>query len=258
MDHNSSVLHLERLAFHTWPALRQWKYDDWTVRSTGPFTKRANSVFSAGAMPLSQSWLAEIEAHYTEHGLVPQFHISPASPPELDATLEAAGYTKEMVTSLYTASCADTASKTAPAADENTDAVELAVQPNWDHEWMNAFLEAEQYGEERRSFYEALFDRISPKTAYISIRADDRIAGIGTAVSDEGWTGFINIAIHPSFRRRGFGRKLMHGMAAWLLQNGSERLYLQVLADNAPAIALYRSAGFAHLYDYHYRVKVRP
>jgi ribosomal protein S18 acetylase RimI-like enzyme len=39
----------------------------------------------------------------------------------------------------------------------------------------------------------------------------------------------------------------------WALGRGAAFAWLQVEADNEPAIALYRSIGFAEAYRYHYR-----
>ena len=40
---------------------------------------------------------------------------------------------------------------------------------------------------------------------------------------------------------------------SWAWQHGAHAAYLQVSADNAPALAIYRKLGFATLYTYHYR-----
>ncbi|MES2914088.1 MAG: ribosomal protein S18-alanine N-acetyltransferase [Pseudomonadota bacterium] len=66
---------------------------------------------------------------------------------------------------------------------------------------------------------------------------------LGRAVAGE--AELLTIAVAPDARRRGLGRKLV---ARFLYQSqlrGAERAFLEVSAENAPAIALYESAGFA-------------
>jgi ribosomal protein S18 acetylase RimI-like enzyme len=61
---------------------------------------------------------------------------------------------------------------------------------------------------------------------------DDRVA------YDSG-TGVV-----PSHRRRGLGREMTDFVLPLLREAGAERYVLEVIESNAPAIALYRAAGF--------------
>ncbi|MFT5422331.1 MAG: ribosomal protein S18 acetylase RimI-like enzyme [Phycisphaerales bacterium] len=63
-----------------------------------------------------------------------------------------------------------------------------------------------------------------------------------------------NVAIDPAWLGRGLGRKLFAAELEWLEDSGIQRTFLEVRADNEPALALYRSAGFetiAPLPDYY-------
>ena len=57
----------------------------------------------------------------------------------------------------------------------------------------------------------------------------------------------LRVAAHPDARRRGHGRRLV---AAALALPGVRSAFLEVRADNAPAIALYEALGFSR---YHLR-----
>jgi len=57
------------------------------------------------------------------------------------------------------------------------------------------------------------------------------------------------VAVAPAFRRRGVGKQLMATVAAKLRAAGCTDWRLEVRADNAPAIALYRAAGMRPLRD---------
>ena len=49
-------------------------------------------------------------------------------------------------------------------------------------------------------------------------------------------------------------RTVVHALTRWATRHGAQRIYLQVESDNAPARALYASAGFTRSHGYHYRV----
>lgn len=57
----------------------------------------------------------------------------------------------------------------------------------------------------------------------------------------------------PEFRRRGAATATLHALATWGGEQGAERAYLQVMAENLPATAVYARAEFERLYHYHYR-----
>lgn len=57
--------------------------------------------------------------------------------------------------------------------------------------------------------------------------------------------GYVrHVIVDPARRGEGLGRRLMHELAARLRARGCGRWQLNVLVDNAPAIALYRRFGF--------------
>lgn len=53
------------------------------------------------------------------------------------------------------------------------------------------------------------------------------------------------LCVLPHYRRQGFGRLLMESLIADLKTRLSEKLFLEVAADNDGAIALYKALGFA-------------
>jgi ribosomal protein S18 acetylase RimI-like enzyme len=71
------------------------------------------------------------------------------------------------------------------------------------------------------------------------------IAAAGTHFYSEqyGVAALGNIAVHPAFRRAGYGRRVMAALCRHLLQ-GADLIGLNVKADNEAALACYRSLGF--------------
>ncbi|MDE2428231.1 MAG: GNAT family N-acetyltransferase [Burkholderiales bacterium] len=75
----------------------------------------------------------------------------------------------------------------------------------------------------------------------------------GVAICIEGFSTFAckpllnihDLAVHPDFRGRGVGRKIMEHLTALALTQGYCKLTLEVLEGNQKAQALYRASGFA-------------
>lgn len=55
----------------------------------------------------------------------------------------------------------------------------------------------------------------------------------------------LNIAVHPAFRGQGVGRGLAFTALQLGFKQGATTCYLEVAADNSPALRLYKGLGFA-------------
>ena len=66
---------------------------------------------------------------------------------------------------------------------------------------------------------------------------------LGRVVADE--AELLTIAVAPEARRQGEGRALLDGFLRTARARGAETAFLEVAADNTPAIALYERGGFA-------------
>lgn len=55
------------------------------------------------------------------------------------------------------------------------------------------------------------------------------------------------IAVSPDFRRNGLGEKLLSDFIAQCRLRDGEKIFLEVRSRNAPAISLYRKAGFEEI-----------
>ncbi len=68
---------------------------------------------------------------------------------------------------------------------------------------------------------------------------------LGRVAADE--AELLSIGVAPSHQRRGLARRLLVSLAERVHDMGAVRLYLEVSAVNASAIALYETTGFARI-----------
>ncbi|PIQ43675.1 MAG: ribosomal-protein-alanine N-acetyltransferase [Gammaproteobacteria bacterium CG11_big_fil_rev_8_21_14_0_20_46_22] len=54
----------------------------------------------------------------------------------------------------------------------------------------------------------------------------------------------LTIAVHPDYQGQGLAKKLFTEMLKRCSQKGIQRMFLEVVVSNAPALALYHSLGF--------------
>ena len=92
-------------------------------------------------------------------------------------------------------------------------------------------------------------------TRAIVARCDGRTIACGQAALDRGLAGIYDMITDSGFRGRGAATRIVAALLGWARDNGASHAFLQVDADNAPALVLYRKFGFATAYVYHYRAR---
>ena len=80
---------------------------------------------------------------------------------------------------------------------------------------------------------------------FVGVKQDGRLVAMaGERMRPDGHAEVSGVCTHPDHRGRGYGAALLLRVAARIQARG-ETPFLHVYADNAGAIALYRSLGFA-------------
>lgn len=99
---------------------------------------------------------------------------------------------------------------------------------------------------------EPAFDQLlahPASTAFVAeIRVPMRVTVgfvLGQLAADE--AEILTIGVAPELQRRGLGRKLIEGFARAAKRAEAKSLHLEVAADNAPALGLYKAAGFTEV-----------
>lgn len=246
------IRQVERCAFRAWPAAEVQECGGWLLRFADGVTHRANSVWpnhSHGSVDLAQK-LASVEAFYAARGRPAIFQMCLAAQPALlDGVLESRGYTRGRDTTVQVTSVAGIWARLA----EPRFAVTMSAE--CDNRWLTAYRDLEGTGHDGAARRGEIMRRIAPEAAYAIAWSGSVPCAVGSAVRDDGWLGLFNLSTHARYRRQGVARAVIRALIEWAQDDASE-VYLQVMHDNAPALALYRRLGFTSLYDYHYRWRV--
>lgn len=78
----------------------------------------------------------------------------------------------------------------------------------------------------------------------VCIRNNDDLIAMGRVIGDGGCNfEIVDVAVHPDFRRRGLGSRIMEALITYLRSNAPKSAYVSVVAhEGAPA--LYHKFGF--------------
>ncbi|MCU0493919.1 MAG: GNAT family N-acetyltransferase [Chloroflexaceae bacterium] len=246
------IRQIEEMAANAWPAAINQAVDGWRLRYSYGVTQRANSVLphATGGVALDEK-LVLVEEFYARRGTRARYQISPASQPaELDAALEGRGYSKIDLTSVQTATLASIQDKAEIESDYS-----IRVRPTLEKQWFDTYCLVHGHTGVKADMRRETFQRIGPPHGFAYLRLDGQIVGVGLAVVERGWLGIFSMATLPNAQRRGVASALLGAMAAWGQQQGATQAYLQVHAENEPALKLYEKLGFSTLYQYYYREK---
>ena len=231
------------LADAAWPALERVEAGGWQARFAEGVTKRANSAWwPCGSEPdVSPDALAAIEAAYREHALPPLFQLSGAQR-AVRARLIGRGYTAVDETLVLAASfdsipCA--------AADD----VEVLDQPG--SEWLSVWWSVDgRGGEAELEIARRILTGVP--AVYAGLRIDGALVSVARLALVGDWGGLYCVATLPEHRRRGCSERVVAAALAAGAEHGAADAWLQVLARNQAAAALYARFGFAEVDRYQY------
>ncbi|WP_434315403.1 GNAT family N-acetyltransferase [Leifsonia sp. P73] len=235
---------LDRLADRGWPALERAELGAWTLRAAGGVTNRANSVLTCGEVPEVEAAVERAERWYRERGLPAVFQVSPATSPALVAALAGRGYREHSQTDILVADRAEVAAAGAAAGPIATSDT---PPPGWLPTW---WAVDGRGGAPERDIVARILTAAPALHAWAgSSDAPDAVARLALAGE---WAGLYAVATLPAARRRGLARALAVALAVAAGGRGVRHLWLQVLADNAAAHALYSRLGFRPASQYAY------
>lgn len=238
---------VEETCLNAWPALREIVLEGWLVRFAEGISRRLNSANPLSAKAaISDAVIAETEAFYRRHGLPAIFRVPTLCPAAVERALEQRAYTAEGETCVLHG---------ALDAMETAIDPEVVLRPRADRIWFAAMAGLQGYGADAAHIYRRIVGAVSIPASFASLTGKDgRIVSMAYGSIHNGMLCYDMVVTDARERRRGHSRKIVTALAGWAKAQGATDACLQVVADNAPARALYEQIGLAgEVYRYHYR-----
>ena len=238
----TSADELQRHTLRGWLALSE-PLGEWTLRTGGGFTGRANSCHAVGDPGVPVPVTAErILEHAAAHDIAPLASVVAGSEPE--AALRALGWVDAYVpTEVLAVRLADLLGSAPP--DPRARVVEdLEVG------WWNAYAESRPNDADPGLVRLLLAGH--PPRAFASSGDPDRPSAIGRGHLSGPWLGYAAIWTRPEHRQQGLAGAVMNRLGHWAARRGARYAYLQVAAANSDALAAYERMGFRRHHSYRY------
>jgi len=242
------ILKLEKIALNAWPAIEEFDLDGWVIRYANGVTKRSNSVNPIyKSTENTEDKIDFCENYYRSKGIPVCFKITEiAKPNDLDQILESRGYDHNFDVLIQVMDIR----KINGDLDKN---IELLGDSN--DLWLDQYIKMNGSKPSLRPVYRMIIDKIAQPKCLFSFTLNGEVIGCGLGVVEDKFIGLFDIVIDPRYRNQGYGKLLIENILKWGNSKGASTAYLQVLADNTPAIRLYEKVGFSEEYRYWYRIK---
>jgi GNAT superfamily N-acetyltransferase len=238
---------VEETCLNAWPALREIVLDGWLVRFSEGLSRRNNSANPLSARSaISEAVIAETATFYRRHERPAIFRMPSIAAPAADKALAEAGFTAEAETCVLHGAIDGLDTTTDPA---------VTLLPRADRVWFQAMSALQGHTQEQAHTYRRIIGAISVPAAFAVLPGEDgRLVALAYGVIHNGMLCYESVVTDARQRRRGHARKIVTTLAGWAKAQSATDACLQVVAENAPARALYDQIGLtSELYRYHYR-----
>jgi GNAT superfamily N-acetyltransferase len=207
---------------------------------------RARSAVPLRHDGLNLAALPALCAHYQQNGWPVVLRI--ADVPGLrpwQAALQAQGYQPSAAVHVQTATV-----HTLRQAAAHTSAPPTTRSATPDTAWSSVYT-AEGFDAVDGAQRAQLLSR-SAGACYATVQSGGQSLAAGVGCIGQGWLSLHGMRTVPAAQGRGLAGALIGTLADWAQAQGVGHAFLQVEADNAPALALYRRFGFQTAWTYHY------
>lgn len=247
MSNLAQIRLLEAVSFRSFPATTTQYDGTWAIRMTaGHSAKRLNSVNPLDPQDSLdlEGRIKKAERRFSSFGRPLIFRMTPLAPVQLTDIFSDWGWRMHEESIVMLLDLGD-------AALENAqDQVPLQDVGRW----VDEFIRLSGDDKVIKPGLVEIIGATEPKTG-LFIRnntAGDETASMVRCVSDQLLAGVFDLVSSPDMRREGHAKSILQTALLWAKRNNASKVWLQVVADNGPANALYRSVGFKEVYRYRY------
>jgi len=237
----SAIQLIEQATARGWPAARMDIIDGWQVFSGLGYVGRTNSCWPLTYEGSSvEGSIDRIEAHYHALGLARQFKLvtGGADPLDLKERLDRRGYRIVSQVAVMT--------REGPAAaPEHL----VDIEPKVSADFIQIVSETSHSGGDRQERVDIL-RRVPNPSAFGIVRQNGVLAAAGLCTFAGDSAGIAAMRTQADFRNQGFARSILRAVTGRAYEAGYRLFWLQVETNNAPALHLYESEGFATAYQY--------
>jgi ribosomal protein S18 acetylase RimI-like enzyme len=242
----ATVRRYEAAGFRAWPAATVHYDGTWAVRLTaGLPAKRLNSVNPLDPSDVDRlpERIARAARRFDAYGRPLTFRMSPLAGAVLSAHFDAEGWSRfdeSLVMRM------DLAKAPIEGAIDQIPLRDIG-------RFIGAAMKVHESDAALRPGLSEIIGAIQPEAGLFALERGDEPLATLICVHDGDLAGLFDIATARTARKQGHGRNLILSALKWARLRGARQAWLQVEADNAPALALYHTLGFERVYDYHYR-----
>ncbi|RFC67950.1 MULTISPECIES: GNAT family N-acetyltransferase [Mesorhizobium] len=240
------VRRFEAAGFRAWPAASVHYDGTWVVRlNAGHPAKRLNSVnpLDPGDVQNIEERVERAARWFEAYGRAPTFRLSPLSGRPISDYLDSQNW-QTMSESLVMRANLD---------DLPVDNAILQIPLKDIGRFINAAMAVHAIDPALRPGLTEIISSIHAEAGLFVLEDQGTPLATAVCVHDGDLAGLFEIATGPRERGKGYGRRVVLSALRWARLRGAQQAWLQVEADNAPALRLYNAIGFSEVYRYHYR-----
>lgn len=224
-----------------WPAQSETMIGGWCARLSGGTTRRVNSLNQMpGCAALDEGVIDQMEAHYARReqpALVRLMSFVCHS----ERPLLRRGYQPEGHTTTLLADLARDRTRLGEGA-----VVSRTPEPDW-------IAARGRIARSDPDLFRSMLALIDHDSLFAASKSGGVIQSVAYGVIVDGLLVIESVATDPEHRGAGLARNTVGSLIDCAARRGVEKSVLQVVTDNVPARALYRSLGYTvPLYDYTY------
>lgn len=240
------VRRYEAAGFRAWPASSVLYDGTWVIRLTaGLAAKRLNSVnpLDPGDGSNVVERIARAGRRFEAYGRPLTFRMSPLAGPLLTAHLDREGWSN----------FSESIVMQVPLAEAPLDGVMDHIPLRDIGRFVGAALHVHALEPSMRPGLSEVIGSIEGEAGLFVAEDGEAPAATAICVHEGDLAGLFEVATQVDRRGNGHGRQVVLSALKWARHRGAREAWLQVEADNDPALGLYRSLGFREVYRYHYR-----